>query len=53
MSPGELILVSVDDHLIEPPDLFDRHLAARWRDRAPKMVKNRRGDEMWSFEGHT
>jgi predicted TIM-barrel fold metal-dependent hydrolase len=51
MSPGELILVSVDDHVVEPPNLFDRHLAARWRDRAPKMVKNRRGDEMWTFEG--
>jgi predicted TIM-barrel fold metal-dependent hydrolase len=51
MSPGELILVSVDDHVVEPPDLFDRHLAAQWRDRAPKMVKNRRGDEMWTFEG--
>ncbi len=51
MSPGELILVSVDDHVVEPPDLFDRHLAAQWRDRAPKMVQNRRGDEMWTFEG--
>jgi hypothetical protein len=50
MAPGELVLVSVDDHLVEPPDLFDRHLAAQWCDRAPKMVKNRRGDEMWTFE---
>jgi len=41
MSPGELILVSVDDHVVEPPDVFNRHLAAQWRDRAPKMVKNR------------
>ena len=41
MSPGELILVSVDDHVVEPPDLFHRHLAAQWRARAPKMVKNR------------
>ena len=53
MSPGELILVSVDDHVVEPPAVFDRHLAAQWRDRAPKMVKNRRGDEMWTFEGQS
>jgi hypothetical protein len=24
----DLILVSVDDHVIEPPDLFERHVPA-------------------------
>jgi len=41
MSPGELILVSVDDHVVEPPDLFDRYLAAQWRDRAPGSPRTR------------
>jgi hypothetical protein len=28
----DLILISVDDHLIEPPDLFAGHLAAKYLD---------------------
>jgi predicted TIM-barrel fold metal-dependent hydrolase len=32
-------IVSVDDHLIEPPDLFQPRLAARFRDRGPKVVR--------------
>jgi hypothetical protein len=39
MRPGELILVSVDDHVVEPVHLCDRHPSVEWRDRAPKMVK--------------
>jgi predicted TIM-barrel fold metal-dependent hydrolase len=30
-------LISVDDHVLEPPDLWLRHLPARFRDRAPRM----------------
>ena len=26
MRPDELILVSVDDHVVEPPDMFARHV---------------------------
>jgi hypothetical protein len=26
-------------------------MPAQSQDRAPKMAKNRRGDEMWTFEG--
>jgi len=47
----DMILVSVDDHVIEPPSMFDRHIPARYKDRAPRMVKNHAGDDMWSFEG--
>ena len=47
----DMILVSVDDHVIEPANMFDRHIPSRWKDRAPKMVQNRNGDDMWTFEG--
>ena len=47
----DMILVSVDDHVIEPADMFDRHMPAKYKERAPRMVKNRAGDDMWSFEG--
>jgi hypothetical protein len=31
-------LISVDDHLIEPPDLFEGRMPAALADRAPKVV---------------
>jgi predicted TIM-barrel fold metal-dependent hydrolase len=45
----ELILISVDDHLIEPPDLFAGHLPARFMDRAPKLVRTEEGSDVWKF----
>ncbi len=45
----DLILISVDDHLIEPPDLFVRHLDAKYQDRAPKLVRNEEGSDVWTF----
>jgi predicted TIM-barrel fold metal-dependent hydrolase len=46
----DMILVSVDDHVVEPPDMFDRHLAPQWKARAPKVVRRGNAD-MWTFEG--
>src|SRR2546423_11476923 len=45
----DLVLISVDDHVIEPPDLFVNHLDARYRDRAPKLVRNAEGSDVWVF----
>ena len=36
MKIEDMILVSVDDHVVEPPDLFERHLPAKYEDVAPK-----------------
>ena len=41
--------ISVDDHLIEPPDLFVNHLDAKYLDRAPKLVRNDEGSDVWTF----
>src|SRR5262245_10449693 len=35
----DLRIVSVDDHVIEPPDLWQSRVPARLRDRAPKVVR--------------
>jgi predicted TIM-barrel fold metal-dependent hydrolase len=49
-APGDtLVLISVDDHIIEPPDLFVHHLDAKYLDRAPKMVRNDEGSDVWQF----
>src|SRR5437667_8250134 len=51
MRTEDMILVSIDDHVIEPPDMFDHHVPAKYRDRAPKVVTNEHGIERWVFEG--
>jgi predicted TIM-barrel fold metal-dependent hydrolase len=53
MNIDDLILVSIDDHLVEPPTMFDAHIPARYRDRAPKVVRTEIGDDVWQFEGTT
>jgi len=51
MRMEDMVIVSVDDHIVETPDVFDHHLPARWKDRAPRCVKNERGEFSWQFEG--
>lgn len=46
-------LISVDDHLVEPPDMFEGRLPAKLQDGAPKIVVNDAGHEVWEFEGQT
>jgi len=49
MKVEDLILVSVDDHAIEPPNAFARHMPARFKGREPHVVK--RGErDVWVFE---
>ena len=48
MHAEDMILVSVDDHLVEPPDLFDGRLPAR-SDRAPKVIRTKNGDDVWTY----
>jgi predicted TIM-barrel fold metal-dependent hydrolase len=49
VNPEDLILISVDDHLVEPPHLFDGRLARRFVDRAPKVIQTPEGDDVWSY----
>ncbi|MBL7496650.1 amidohydrolase [Frankia sp. CNm7] len=49
----DLILVSVDDHVVEPPDMFERHLPAKHRgdDAFPRVVRTEAGDDVWLYDG--
>jgi predicted TIM-barrel fold metal-dependent hydrolase len=47
----DLILISVDDHVVEPPDVFEGRLPARFRDDAPRLVTKDDGSDQWVFEG--
>jgi hypothetical protein len=51
MRVEDLILVSVDDHVVEPPDMFEGRLSARAAERAPKVEKLESGRDVWMFEG--
>jgi len=51
MQLDDMILVSVDDHVVEPPHVFEAHLPERWRDVAPRMVTRDDGTDVWQYEG--
>ena len=51
MHVDDMILVSVDDHVVEPPDMFDQHLPDRYKDVAPRVVRTDSGDDVWLYEG--
>src|SRR5689334_19763782 len=53
MHLDDLILVSVDDHVVEPADLFEHHVPAKYADRAPRVVTRDDGIEQWEFQGVT
>jgi predicted TIM-barrel fold metal-dependent hydrolase len=51
MKAEDMILVSVDDHVVEPPDLFEGHLRGRYRDEAPRVERRPDGSDAWMFNG--
>jgi len=54
MQLDDLILISVDDHVVEPPslgDFFRDNLPAKYKDRAPKVVRRDDGTDAWAIEG--
>ena len=51
MHIDDMILVSVDDHVVEPPDMFDQHLPEKYKSVAPRVVQSDNGDDMWFYEG--
>lgn len=53
MQMDDMVLVSIDDHMVEPPDLFEKHLPAKYRDQGPKYVRGggAAGTGAWMFQG--
>ena len=49
MNKDDLILISVDDHTVEPPDMFKNHLPEKYADDAPRLVHNADGSDSWQF----
>lgn len=51
MNLNDMILISIDDHVVEPPTMFDAHVPAKYKDQAPKNQKNEWGHDVWTFQG--
>jgi predicted TIM-barrel fold metal-dependent hydrolase len=51
MDAKDMILISVDDHLVEPPDMFEGRMPVRFADQAPRVVRKGDGSDVWVFNG--
>ena len=49
MDVDELILISVDDHICEPAEMFEGHVPARYRDATPRVVDQPDGSQQWYY----
>jgi predicted TIM-barrel fold metal-dependent hydrolase len=49
MNADDLILVSVDDHIAEPPDMFEAHVPAKFKHLAPRVETDENGIEQWWY----
>jgi hypothetical protein len=52
MNLEDTILVSIDDHMIEPPDMFERHVPQKWRDQASRVERSPRGHRSLDVPRH-
>jgi predicted TIM-barrel fold metal-dependent hydrolase len=51
MDLKDLIVVSVDDHIVEPPTMWDNHLTQAQKSFAPKLKRDENGKDFWLYEG--
>jgi hypothetical protein len=49
MEKDDLILISVDDHIAEPADMFDAHVPARYQDSKPRVLIDDDGVQQWYY----
>lgn len=50
MELNDMVIASVDDHIIEPPTMFDQHLSSEFRGLAPEYVMGTDGHAFWKWE---
>lgn len=51
MNLEDMVIVSVDDHIIEPPDLLKKYIPQKWQSHAPELHKSAEGADVWVFDG--
>jgi len=51
MKLEDLVIVSVDDHIVEPANMYENHLTGPQKAIAPYMRKDDSGADYWIYEG--
>ena len=51
MRMEDMVIISVDDHVCEPADMFDRHLTGEALATAPKLRTKSTGTQYWEYQG--
>ena len=51
MKMNDMVIISVDDHICEPPNLFDKQLSGELLATAPKLKVDKDGTNYWSYQG--
>ena len=50
-SMNDMVVISVDDHISEPPDMFKKHLKGDDLASAPKFCTTADGTNYWEYQG--
>lgn len=51
MKMNDMVIISVDDHISEPPDMFKRHLSGDDLKTAPQLLVADNGTTYWEYQG--
>ncbi|PKV82229.1 amidohydrolase family protein [Nocardia fluminea] len=51
MNFTDMILVSIDDHVVEPADMFARHTPKKYAEYIPKLITSEQGVDQWVYRG--
>jgi predicted TIM-barrel fold metal-dependent hydrolase len=51
MKMNDMVIISVDDHICEPPNLFDNQLSGELLATAPKFKVDKNGTNYWEYQG--
>jgi len=44
-------LISADSHVVEPPDCYTKYIDPKFRDRAPTVVRDAKGNDIYTIPG--
>jgi predicted TIM-barrel fold metal-dependent hydrolase len=50
MKLDDIVIASVDDHIIEPATMWDQHLSVQQKSIAPMLKRDKNGKDYWLFE---
>ncbi len=51
MNMNDMVIISVDDHITEPGNVFDNHLSGEAYATAPKLRTTAKGANYWEYQG--